>query len=99
MEIYPLIARRLADDKSILDKALGVLDGWDAGGVGPVSRRRQWRALLISAKTGAEGLRALTELLLDPSEDARRARDFAPFAGVLSREERRTVFLSCTFDH
>jgi hypothetical protein len=38
-------------------------------------------------------------MLGDDSEAARRRKDFAPFAGILTREERREVILSCSFDH
>ncbi len=99
MDIYPLIADRLRWDASVLDEAISVLDRWDAREVGPARRRREWRSLLLAAKAGPEGLAALLRLLLDTSDDARRLKDFAPFAGILTREERRKAFLQCTYDH
>jgi hypothetical protein len=99
MDIYPLIAERVARDGSAVDEAIAVLDRWDREQVGPAARRNAWRSLLVSARAGALGREALIELLLDPGEDARRLKDFAPFAGVLTREERRKAFLQCTYDH
>lgn len=99
MDIYPLIAERIRSDASAIDEAIGNLDRWDARGVGPVRRRQAWRRLLLSAKASARGRDALLELLLDTGEQARRLKDFAPFAGMLPREERRKAFLQCTYDH
>jgi len=76
-----------------------VLEHWAAQGIGPSARLAQWRTVLTKAKAGPEGLRALTQILLDEGEEARRFRDFAPFAGILSREERRKAFLTCRYDH
>ena len=99
MDIYPLIAGRIRADASAIDEAIGNLDRWDARGVGPVGRRQAWRRLLLSAKASARGRDALLDLLLDTGEEARRLKDFAPFAGMLPREERRKAFLQCTYDH
>ena len=99
MDIYPLIAERLERDKTVLDEALGVLDRWDERGVGPPNRRLEWRRILVAAKANSRGYSALLDLLLDPGDEARRLKDFAPFAGILSREERRRAFLQCTYDH
>ncbi|MFC1452912.1 hypothetical protein ACFLSJ_06160 [Verrucomicrobiota bacterium] len=99
MDIYPFVADRIRRDPAAIDEALRVLDRWDARDVGPKPRRDEWRRLLLSAKMGPRGHEALMALLLDTSEAARRLKDFAPFAGVLSREERRQAFLSCSYDH
>ncbi|NQT92201.1 MAG: hypothetical protein HQ559_05520 [Lentisphaerae bacterium] len=99
MDIYPIVVERLKRDETVLDEAISVLDAWDSRGVGPERRRREWRSLLLSAKASPRGREALLTLLLDPGEKARRLKDFAPFAGILSREERREAFLQCTYDH
>lgn len=99
MDIYPLIIARLRDDTSLIDRAIDVLDRWEKRDIGSALRRRQWRDILMSAKLSSQGREALVALLSDSSEGARRMKDFAPFAGVLSREERRRAFLSCTYDH
>ncbi|MBL7077737.1 MAG: hypothetical protein ISS31_09720 [Kiritimatiellae bacterium] len=99
MDIYPLIADRLKRDSTVLDEAISVLDRWDAREAGPIGRRQEWRRILLSAKESTQGREALLSLLLDRGEKARRLKDFAPFAGILSREERRKAFLQCTYDH
>ena len=99
MDIYPLIADRLRRDASVLDEAIRVLDRWDVRGIGPARRRKEWRELLFSAKAGSRGRAALLRLLLDTGEEARRLKDFGPFAGILPRQERRKAFLQCTYDH
>ena len=99
MDIYPLIADRLRWDSSALDEAISVLDHWEARGVGTARRRSEWLGLLVAAKSSPQGLEELLRLLLDTSDEARRLKDFAPFAGVLPRDERRKAFLQCTYDH
>lgn len=99
MDLYPLIAERLRQNVSVVDEALHVLDRWDAMNTGPAARRITWRRLLLEAKSSPAGRDALLAILLDTSEGARRLKDFAPFAGILSREERRKAFLPCTYDH
>lgn len=99
MNIYPIVAKRLLQDPTILDKALGVLDRWDAKGVGYARRRAEWRRLIQNAQETPRGFDHLIDLLLDTGEQACRLKDFAPFAGVLSRDERREAVLSCTYDH
>ncbi|MDP6630180.1 MAG: hypothetical protein QGH42_03395 [Kiritimatiellia bacterium] len=99
MDIYPLIVERLKWDETVLDRAIEVLDKWDEREVGPARRRNEWRKLLLAAKAGEEGYNALLELLSDSGDEARRLKDFAPFAGILPREDRRKAFLQCTYDH
>jgi len=60
---------------------------------------KRWRRLLENGRQSPEGMAELRRVLLDESEETRRLKDFAPLAGLLSREERRTVFLSCAYDH
>ncbi len=99
MDIYPFVADRLRRDTAVLDEALHVLDRWDSRGIGPERRRGEWRRILMAAKASDQGRETLMELLLNTNESARRLKDFAPFAGILSREERRKAFLKCTYDH
>jgi hypothetical protein len=99
MDIYPLIVDHLRHDLTAVEEGLRVLDRWDARGFGPAPRRDQWRRLLLAAKANPQGRKALIGLLSDNSEYARGLKDYAPFAGVLSREQRRKAFLRCTYDH
>jgi len=99
MNIYPLLVDRIEADPSIVDRALELLDRWTEREVGPVHRRREWRTILSKAKESSAGMDALLAILRDDSEASRRLKDFAPFAGILSREERRKAFLQCSYDH
>jgi hypothetical protein len=94
-----LIAEHVERDPTLVDKALLTLDHWLAEGVAPAFRLNAWRQILLDAKSSAEGFAALLRLLRDDSEESRRMKDFGPFAGFLSREERRKVFLKCAYDH
>lgn len=99
MSIYPLIADKVERNPSVVNAALETLKKWKAIGAAPQARLAEWRKILLDAKRGRAGLKRLLALLRDDSEKNRRLLDFAPFAGVLSREERRRVFLKCTYDH
>jgi hypothetical protein len=47
---------------------------------------REWLDLL-----NASSLEQTLELLVDPGENARRLRQSTPFAGILTKEERRRI--------
>ena len=99
MNLFPLIAEVVEGDPGVLDRAMETLERWEAASMAPASRLAQWRGLLCEASRSPAGMTALLDLLRDDSPDARRLKDFAPFAGVLTREQRRTAFLSCSYDH
>lgn len=99
MNLFPLIAEVVVRDPTVLDRARETLDHWEAAGMAPASRLAQWRGLLGEARRSPAGMTALLELLRDEGPDARRLKDFAPFAGVLTREQRRRAFMSCSYDH
>ncbi len=99
MNLFPLIAQVVERDPTVLDRAMETLERWEAASLAPASRLAQWRGLIVEARRSPSGRIALLDLLRDESLDARRLKDFAPFAGILTREQRRTVFLSCSYDH
>ncbi|MBU4460483.1 MAG: hypothetical protein KJ579_07950 [Verrucomicrobia bacterium] len=99
MNLFPIIADTIERDPAILDRAVETLEHWEAGGMAPAPRLAQWRDLLGAARRTATGLTTLLCVLRDDSPGARRLKDFAPFAGILTREQRRTVFMSCSYDH
>jgi hypothetical protein len=99
MNYFPLIANLIERDPSQLEQAANTLSRWESGGVIPPGRAIQWRQILDDARSDSAGLAALLALLRDDSPEARRIKDFSPFAGLLTREQRRTVFLSCSYDH
>lgn len=99
MNFYPLIANKVEKDPAVVDMALNTLAHWEAIDAAPPARLAAWNKILRDAKRGQAGQKRLLALLRSKSERNRRLLDFAPFAGVLTREERRKVFLKCTFDH
>jgi len=99
MNLFPMLADRLERDPALVDQALETTRRWLAAGLAPAARLDEWRHPLVAAKDSPTGLRALLALLRDDSEPARPLKDFAPFAGLLSREDRRRVFLQCAYDH
>ena len=99
MNLFPLIAEVIERDPTVLDRAMETLERWERAGMAPASRLAQWRGLLGEARRSAGGMAALLALLRDDGPEALRLKDFAPFAGILTREQRRTVFLSCSYDH
>jgi len=99
MNIYPLIANKVETNPAVVNTALTTLAKWEAIGAAPPARLAKWRRILCAAKRGKDGQKRLLSVLRDDSVHNRRLLDFAPFAGVLTREERRRVFLKCTYDH
>ncbi len=99
MNLFPTIADKISAHPEILLTARETAHRWIAERREPVERVREWLVLLDAAITSPEGRDRLLTLLRDDSEAARRLKDFAPLAGLLTREERREVILSCSFDH
>jgi hypothetical protein len=99
MNLFPLIAEAIERDPSVIERAVETLRHWEASGAVPAARIAQWNDLLGEARRSPEGMTELLRLLREDSAEARRIKDFAPFAGILSREQRRPVFLSCSYDH
>jgi hypothetical protein len=99
MNLFPLIADRLERRPELLREAMAVLQRWRAERLGPERRMIEWEQLLRDAERGLEGFPRLLALLRDDSEAARRLKNFAPLAGLLTREERRKVILSCSYAH
>jgi hypothetical protein len=97
--MYPSIAEKIRKNPEVLGTALTTLEKWSILGNVPENRLTEWRSILKKARTGRAGRKELMAILRNPSRKDRRLLDFAPFAGILSREERRKVFLKCAYDH
>ena len=99
-----LLARAVADkleaDPSLLCIPLENIDRWTSQGVlsAPEPFRR-WRELLERARDDAASLRSVLIILRTDTEEARRWRDFSPFAGVLNAKERRNIIRRCNYSH
>jgi hypothetical protein len=94
-----LVARKFSGDRALILQALRTLKHWDHIGALPQKRAREWRRLLNDARKTSEGMKNLQAILAGRTEADRRLLDFAPFAGILTRNERRKVFLKCVYNH
>ena len=74
------------------------IDRWIANGHTSPHRLEQWRQIILHAQTSPKGFQELLVLLRDRSPATERLRDFAPFAGVLSIEERRRAAPECAYN-
>ena len=100
--LHDLVADKLeradpAARAALLCIPLENIDRWLANGYTAPHRLEQWRRILVRAQASAEGFEELLRLLRDPSESTQRLRDFAPFAGVLTREERHQATPECAY--
>ncbi|MBI4025055.1 MAG: hypothetical protein HY360_08745 [Verrucomicrobia bacterium] len=93
--LHDLVADKLERDPALLRIPLENIDRWIANGHTASQRLEQWRQIILRAQQSPEGFQELLALLRDPSEAAERLKDFAPFAGTLTREERRLAEPSC----
>ena len=99
-----LLARAVADklerDPSLLRIAIENIGRWLTQGVITAPNRfLRWRELCERAAFDATALQDILELLRSDTEEARRWRDFSPFAGVLSSAERRAIIRQCSYSH
>jgi|SRR5213594_1495863 len=96
--LHDLVADKLEREPSLLRIPMENIDRWLANGHSAPHRLEQWRQILIRAQGSPEGFHELLRLLRDPGETAQRLRDFAPFAGVLTTEERREAQPECAYN-
>jgi hypothetical protein len=100
--LHELVADKLeqadpATRARLLRIPLENIDRWLANGHTAPHRLEQWRGIILRAQQSGDGFEALLGLLRGPSEEAERLRDFAPFAGALTREERRQAVPRCAY--
>ena len=100
--LHDLVADKLeqadpAAREALLSRPLENIARWLANGHSAPHRLEQWRQMLLRARQTPDGFADLLRLLRDPGEPARRLKDFAPFAGSLSREERRQAEPECAY--
>ncbi len=74
------------------------IDRWLAHGHTAPHRLEQWRQILERAQQSEDGFEELVRLLRDPGEASQRMRDFSPFAGLLTLEERRQAAPECAYN-
>jgi hypothetical protein len=100
--LHDLVADKLeradpAAREALLQVPLDNVARWLANGHTAPHRLERWRQIIERARRSPDGFSELLRLLRDSSEPARRLRDFAPFAGSLTREERRQAEPECAY--
>ncbi len=83
--LHALVAAKLVAQPDLLDVARSNLQRWLARAPSPALE--EWQRLLDRIP-----LSELVDLLESSSEEAARLRQSSPFAGVLTPDERRSVF-------
>lgn len=84
---FRCIADRIEADPSLLRKPLDNIARWIANGHGSPDRLNQWKSLIEAAQASPRSMRRLLSILRSDDEDMRFFKGFAPFPGVLNREE------------
>ena len=95
--LHELVADKVERDPSLLRIPLENIDRWLANGHTAPHRLEQWRQIILRAQESEAGLTKLLDLLRATDETSTRLKDFAPFAGTLTREERRGAVPSCAY--
>lgn len=93
------LARRVEQDPACLDAVMQTLGRWLAEGHSAPHRLTQWQRLVRAARQGHEGMQALLHVMTSDDPVNVRMRDFSPFAGILTREERRKTRDLCGYRH
>ena len=93
------LAHRVEQEPACLDIVLQTLDRWLAEEHSAPHRLAEWRRLLLAAKESPDGMQALLNVMLGNDPTSVRLRDFSPFAGILTREERRETRELCGYRH
>ena len=96
---WDLLAEKLARQPELLAAARANCARWLNEGHSAPQRLREWDALLAGAEQSESGRQRLREILAGTNEADARLRDFHPFAGILSREERRQARELCGYRH
>ena len=99
-----LLARAVADelerDHDRLRIPLENIARWlTQGDVSSPVWLERWRDLLERAREDEAAHDRVLELLRSDTPEARRWREFSPFAGVLSPAKRRDVIRQCNYSH
>jgi hypothetical protein len=96
---WDLIAQKISASPSSIEIARQNIIRWLAQGQSAPYRLIEWDKLLADAQRDEKGKQVLMRALLRDDEGSQRLRDFHPFAGILSREERRRTKELCGYRH
>ena len=96
---FELLADKLTRRPELLAVARGNCARWLNEGHSAPQRLREWDDLLATAERSEAGWQRLREVLAGKTEADARLREFHPFAGILTREERRQARELCGYRH
>ena len=83
-----LIASRIMEDSSVLDKARSTLARWlDITDYSSHPALLEWKEILAGSPS------RVREVLLGEDEDCKRLRQSSPFCGILTNRERTQILL------
>ena len=83
-----LIANRIIEDSSVLDKARSTLAHWlDIADHSSRPTLLEWKEILAGSPS------QVREVLLGEDENCRRLRQSSPFCGILTNRERTQILL------
>lgn len=94
-----LVADALLEHPELLQRAQATCQRWRTLQAEPTRWLDRWDALLGDASESVEGMLRLQEVLRGDDDESERLREFAPIAGLLPREVRRTARDQCGFRH
>jgi hypothetical protein len=102
MTLHELVAEKLeradpATRQALLRIPLDNIDRWIANGHTAPHRLEEWRVLIQKAGASGDEFHSLLSVLRDEGQAAERLRNFAPFAGILTREERQQAEPECAY--
>lgn len=97
--LWDLLAEKLSGQPELMAVARANCERWIHEGHSAPERLREWANLLAAAQNTQAGMARLMAVLEGASDEAIRMRDFHPFAGILTREERRLARELCGYRH
>ena len=88
LEMDRLIANRIMEDSSVLDKARSTLARWlDIADHSSRPALLEWKEILAGSPS------RVREVLLGEDDDCKRLRQSSPFCGILTNHERTQILL------
>jgi hypothetical protein len=96
---WNLLAVKIEQDPAVLVAVLHTIDRWLAADHSGRQRLLDWRHLIVTAQASHAGFSTLLRTLTSDRPQDVRLRDFSPFAGILTREERRNTRELCGYRH
>ena len=94
-----LVADALLTQPALLARAQATCARWRTLRAEPTVWLDRWDALLTDAQLSDAGMARLQHVLRADDPESERLREFAPLAGLLPRELRRTARDQCGFRH